>query len=225
MSLPHSLSFKSKWSHFMTRFNSNEQQKQKQLDEPIINTNRRPSHVSSSCSTIAEDTFWSDSMSTISEQSVSNKRNNNNSNNNNNGESRFRRTTTKRHLIHLFKRRGSSTSTSSSCSSIVAMDDTVDYFDKEKKRLQSLYELALDEIKYAEDSRGSPYYIGDRITAREAIDCCAIAFMQLQQQTTDSSLQSLLQSTMAPRLIDLQTKFDALPTTEQQQEKTTTILN
>ena len=43
--------------------------------------------------------------------------------------------------------------------------------------------------------------------------------MQLQQQTTDSSLQSLLQSTMAPRLIDLQTKFDALPTEQQQQKQ------
>ena len=143
MSLPHSSSFKSKWSHFMTRFISNEQeerqQQQQQLDEPIINTSRRPSHVSSSCSTIAEDTFWSDSMSTISEQSTPSKRNNN-------CESRFRRTTTKRHLLHLFKRRGSSTSTSSSCSSISGMDDT-DYFDKEKQRLQSLYELALDEVK------------------------------------------------------------------------------
>ncbi|KAI9275740.1 hypothetical protein BDA99DRAFT_532691 [Phascolomyces articulosus] len=202
MASPQSL--KTKWSHFMTRFNPDEEQQQLS-DEPIINTSRRPSHVShvsSSCSTIAEDTFWSDSMSTISEQSTStnNKRNNYPAPG---GESSSRpRRTAKRHLLHLFRRRGSS------------LDDT-DYFDKEKQRLHSLYELALDEIKYAEDSRGSPYYVGDRITAREAIDGCATAFMNLQQQTTDTSLQSLLQSTMAPRLIELQTKFDALPLEQQ----------
>ncbi|KAI8139891.1 hypothetical protein BJV82DRAFT_672271 [Fennellomyces sp. T-0311] len=196
MTSPYSSSFKSKWSHFVNRFNAEDDQQ----DEPQINTSRRPSHVSSCCSTIAEDTFWSDSMSTISEQSSNNKQKDN----------ELRPHRRKRHLLHLFRRRGSSASTSSSCSSLAGMDDP-DSFEKDTQRLQNLYELALDEIKYAEDSIGSPYYAGDRITAREAIDGCAIAFMQLQQQTIDSSLQSLLQSTMAPRLIELQSKFDALP--------------
>ncbi|KAI9491768.1 hypothetical protein BDB00DRAFT_873976 [Zychaea mexicana] len=218
MSFPQSSSssFKSKWSYFMTRFNPDEHQQQQQqqlppYDEqlpPNVSTSRRPSHVSSCCSTIAEDTFWSDSMSTISERS--NKYNNSKRKDGNSNDSSSRPPRRKRHLLHLFRRRGSGASTSSSCSSLAGMDDT-DYFEKETQRLQSLYELALDEINYAEDSRGSPYYVGDRVTAREAIDGCAIAFMQLQQQTTDSSLQSLLQSTMAPRLIELQSKFDALP--------------
>lgn len=38
--------------------------------------------------------------------------------------------------------------------------------------------------------------------------------MQLQQQTLDPAIQSLLQSELAPRLIDLQAKFDALPSLE-----------
>lgn len=38
--------------------------------------------------------------------------------------------------------------------------------------------------------------------------------MQLQQQTLDPAIQCLLQSELAPRLIDLQAKFDALPSLE-----------
>ncbi|KAG0164694.1 hypothetical protein DFQ28_009921 [Apophysomyces sp. BC1034] len=82
---------------------------------------------------------------------------------------------------------------------------------KETEKVYDLYALAVDEINYAEDSRGSPYYSGDRITAREAIDGCATAFMQLLQHTSNHNLRSELQSTLAPRLIQLQQKYDQLP--------------
>ncbi|KAI9314826.1 hypothetical protein BX666DRAFT_1879294 [Dichotomocladium elegans] len=71
-----------------------------------------------------------------------------------------------------------------------------------KEKFLSLYELALDEIKYAEDSFGSPYYAGDRVTAREAIDGCADALRQLHPT---------IEMAMAPRMGDLESKFEALP--------------
>ncbi|KAI7875771.1 hypothetical protein K492DRAFT_198973 [Lichtheimia hyalospora FSU 10163] len=145
---------------------------------------RRPSHTSS-CSSLS---MWSDTGSTFSERKKSSR-----------GLSI---------PSLLLRRRGSGTSTSTSCSSLV-LDQQQHDMEKETQRLQSLYELALDEIKYAEDSRGSPYYTGDRVTAREAIDGCATAVMELQQQ--NPTLQPLIHSTMAPRLIELETKYHALP--------------
>ncbi|ORY95509.1 hypothetical protein BCR43DRAFT_493106 [Syncephalastrum racemosum] len=109
----------------------------------------------------------------------------------------------KQPLLSIFQQR----SRGSSCSSFD--------LEKETEKLQLLYDLALDEIKYAEDSRGSPYYAGDRITAREAIDGYHGAYSQLMTHSADNpSLRSELEITVAPRLTELQTKYEALPSLE-----------
>ncbi|KAI8095669.1 hypothetical protein BDF21DRAFT_393981 [Thamnidium elegans] len=82
---------------------------------------------------------------------------------------------------------------------------------KEIEKLQSLYLLAVDEINYAEDSQGSSYYSGDLVTAREALDDCANAFMQLLGHTNDPLTREGLQSSMAQKLLKLQKRMDALP--------------
>ncbi|KAI8144747.1 hypothetical protein BJV82DRAFT_712107 [Fennellomyces sp. T-0311] len=82
---------------------------------------------------------------------------------------------------------------------------------KETQNVYRLYALAVDELNFAEDSRGSPYYAGDLVTAREAIDECAGAFMRLLQQIPDHSMRTQLQAAITPRLLNLQEKFNALP--------------
>ncbi|KAJ8653862.1 hypothetical protein O0I10_010429 [Lichtheimia ornata] len=178
---------KSKWANLFTRSATDDEASNPRYD-------RRPSHASSCCSisTAVEDA-WSDTECCT-------KKHKHGSN------------TRTRLIPSLFRRRGSNTSTSSSCSSFDTEEQET--CERDMRQLKSLLDLALDEIKYAEDSRGSSYYAGDCVTAREAIDLCAITFMQLQQQTMDPAIQSLLQSDLAPRLIDLQAKFDALPSLE-----------
>ncbi|KAI8367585.1 uncharacterized protein BYT42DRAFT_586799 [Radiomyces spectabilis] len=103
-------------------------------------------------------------------------------------------------LFLPFRRRASS-----------ASEMSVIDFQKETEKLYELYAYAVDELNYAEDSHGSPYYSGDRVTAQEAIDGCTDAFMQLLQQTSDINLRTHLQSSITPRLIQLQEKYNALP--------------
>ncbi|KAL0082503.1 hypothetical protein J3Q64DRAFT_1751812 [Phycomyces blakesleeanus] len=81
----------------------------------------------------------------------------------------------------------------------------------ETGHLDDLFALALDEINYAEDSRGSPYYSGDRITAREAIEGYTHAYTDLLKHTADLTIRCLLESKTRPRIAQLQEKYDALP--------------
>ncbi|KAF7726777.1 hypothetical protein EC973_008465 [Apophysomyces ossiformis] len=102
-------------------------------------------------------------------------------------------------LSGLFRRRGSNTS----------LDMILDV-EKETERLTSLYEFAVDEVNYAEDSLGSSYYAGDLETAREAIEECAGAYIQLFEQVSDS-VRDNLKETLLPKLLALQEKYTSLP--------------
>ncbi|KAG0165561.1 hypothetical protein DFQ30_008294 [Apophysomyces sp. BC1015] len=100
----------------------------------------------------------------------------------------------------LFRRRCSNAS----------LDMSLFDVEKETEKVTHLYEFAVDEVNYAEDSLGSSYYSGDLETAREAIEECADAYVQLLQQVSDSVRDSL-QETLLPKLMALQEKYTALP--------------
>ncbi|KAG2219404.1 hypothetical protein INT45_010980 [Circinella minor] len=103
-------------------------------------------------------------------------------------------------FMSLFRRRASNASEVSNVE-----------IQKETENVYRLYALAVDEVNFAEDSRGSAYYAGDLITAKEAIDDCAGSFMRLLQQIPDHNLRTQLQSNITPRLLNLQEKFNTLP--------------
>lgn len=121
----------------------------------------------------------------------------------------------RRGLPNIFKRRPSTASTQSDSTS-------PDYLPEEHEgplseeqedddRLGQLYQAAVDEISYAEDSYGSRYYPGDVASAKEAMDTCADAIVQLLHQAPDRQSHDYLHSTIVPKLLSLQSRFDALP--------------
>lgn len=85
-----------------------------------------------------------------------------------------------------------------------------DDMDKEIEKLYELYNFAMDEISYAEDSRGSPYYQGDRISAQEAIDQCTKSYESLLQQYNIDSTISYKISTLTKKLASLPVHDDQL---------------
>ncbi|CDH56688.1 predicted protein [Lichtheimia corymbifera JMRC:FSU:9682] len=101
----------------------------------------------------------------------------------------------------LFRRRASA--------SVPEMEE----IDRERERIEEMYAFAMDELNFAEDSQGSPYYEGDRITAHEAIDNCTATFMQLLKHISDHQQRNQLQQDITPRLIHLQERYNALPPT------------
>ncbi|KAI7868258.1 hypothetical protein BDF14DRAFT_1881050 [Spinellus fusiger] len=82
--------------------------------------------------------------------------------------------------------------------------------DEKNEYLEKLYGSAKYEIRCAEDSRGSPYYSGDRITAREAIDEFTMKYVDLLSVVSDSTLRCNLQSKTQPRIAELWEKYDGL---------------
>ncbi|KAG2207666.1 hypothetical protein INT47_011786 [Mucor saturninus] len=84
-----------------------------------------------------------------------------------------------------------------------------DDMDKEIEKLYELYNFAMDEISYAEDSRGSPYYQGDRIAAQEAIDQCTESYQTLLQQYS-------IDSTISYKISTLSKKMESLPVHDDQ---------
>lgn len=85
------------------------------------------------------------------------------------------------------------------------------------EKLYELYNLAMDEINYAQDSRGSPYYDGDRIAAKEAIDHVVSFYQELQlvdPQLVNSSNSSRI---IVFKIATLNSKFDALPIQDEDQ--------
>ncbi|ORY90479.1 hypothetical protein BCR43DRAFT_415048, partial [Syncephalastrum racemosum] len=106
--------------------------------------------------------------------------------------------------VMLFRRRSNDTTTT--CESMSETD-----IQKEFAKVHSLYALAADELNFAEDSRGSPYYAGDLITAREAIDNCATAFMHMLEQVPDPMYRSQLHQSLSPQLIRLEERYAHLP--------------
>jgi len=49
------------------------------------------------------------------------------------------------------------------------------------------------------------------VAAREAVNDCANAYIELLRHTTDTLTREGLQSSMTPKLIKLQKRIDALP--------------
>jgi hypothetical protein len=76
------------------------------------------------------------------------------------------------------------------------------------EKLNELYNLAMDEINYAQDSRGSPYYHGDRIAAKEAIENCVSFYKELIAAVVDNN--SVL-TRIGNKIDALLVQFDALP--------------
>lgn len=81
----------------------------------------------------------------------------------------------------------------------------------ETKKLFEIYQLALDELNYAEDSRGSLYYSGDRVAAKEAIEHCVEAYQLILEQSVTLEQQDKLKSTIGIKISQLVNKFDSLP--------------
>ncbi|CAO3601370.1 unnamed protein product [Absidia cylindrospora] len=103
------------------------------------------------------------------------------------------------------RRRGSSGQSSRS----ILLEEQEEDKKDDQQRLDQLYQTALDDLSYAEDSHGSRYYAGDVASAKEALDSCAKALLDIMM--TDQHSTSHLYTTMAPRLLLLQSRFDALP--------------
>ncbi|ORZ18033.1 hypothetical protein BCR42DRAFT_412997 [Absidia repens] len=100
----------------------------------------------------------------------------------------------------IFKRRPSQ-------SSQMTMAD----LQRESEKIIDLFLLAMDELNYAGDSQGTFYYVNDRVSAQEAIENFSSASMQLLAIAHDPHFKSQLQAMVRPRLLLLQTKFNALP--------------
>ncbi|CAO3594789.1 unnamed protein product [Absidia cylindrospora] len=105
----------------------------------------------------------------------------------------------------LFKRRCSNASTTS------CQDQLIYEEERESERLDELYQTALDEISYAEDSQGSRYYPGDVISAKEAMDSCVEAFVEFLHQAPDRQSHDHHHTNITRKLFLLQSRFDALP--------------
>ncbi|KAG0790661.1 hypothetical protein G6F22_006351 [Rhizopus arrhizus] len=95
---------------------------------------------------------------------------------------------------------------SSNASSVVSFNIEI-----ETKKLFEIYQLALDELNYAEDSRGSLYYSGDRVAAKEAIEHCVEAYQLILEQSVTLEQQDKLKSTIGIKISQLVNKFDSLP--------------
>ncbi|KAI7905003.1 uncharacterized protein BX663DRAFT_501326 [Cokeromyces recurvatus] len=102
-----------------------------------------------------------------------------------------------------FRRRSSTASSTSMNDSLIL---------KRKQLLEKMneyYNLAMDEINYAEDSRGSRYYSGDLIAAKEAIDQCEEVYLLLLAE--DPNNRKYLQSTIGIKISKLKSKYATLP--------------
>ncbi|KAI9315890.1 hypothetical protein BX666DRAFT_1860112 [Dichotomocladium elegans] len=106
----------------------------------------------------------------------------------------------------LFRRRGSNASSSSQEEKCLSASEIQKMLDN----AEDLYAFALDELNFASDSWGSLYYEGDQISAREAIDNCTNAFMQVLHQTQDHQ-RSQLHASITPKLARLEEQYNALP--------------
>ncbi|CAO3616161.1 unnamed protein product [Cunninghamella blakesleeana] len=193
-------SFKSKWNQMVYKFNTNNNTDMTITSslschqENNNNNYRRPSHCSdqSTCSTKTTDS--NTSITTIDK------------------------------FFSIFKRRCSNTTNQQpSCTmeeitltpSITPGQMMMEFNEeKESARMDQLYQIAMDEISYAEDSQGSRYYHGDIISAKEAMDDCAQAIVSLLHQVSDRQLHDHLHATLTPKLLSLQSRFDALPTVD-----------
>ncbi|KAI7871197.1 hypothetical protein BDF14DRAFT_1764250 [Spinellus fusiger] len=82
---------------------------------------------------------------------------------------------------------------------------------QKEQGIKDLYNHALDEISYAKDSLGTPYYAGDLESTREAIQAYSRALHQLLQQTQDSQRRVHIESTLGPCLYLLKQRYDSLP--------------
>ncbi|KAI8984550.1 hypothetical protein BDF20DRAFT_860506 [Mycotypha africana] len=120
----------------------------------------------------------------------------------------FRRTESSNHHHHQQQQQQPTMSTSSRVHS-----NMLD-ISRELEHLQSLYALAIEELNYAEDSRGSSYYAGDLVTAREALTNCTNAFLMLLDHMQDPLTREGLQTAMAAKLLKLQQRVDSLPEAE-----------
>ncbi|KAI9301117.1 hypothetical protein BJ944DRAFT_271972 [Cunninghamella echinulata] len=187
-------SFKSKWNQMVYKLNMDTSSSCSSLQHH--QDSRRPSHCSdqSTCSTKTNDSIIS--ITTIDK------------------------------FIGMFKRRCSNTATTTTSttannnnhnhlqSSAIEEDDVQLIEQKESERMDRLYQIAMDEISYAEDSQGSRYYQGDVISAKEAMDDCAQAIVTLLHQVSDRQRHDHLHATLTPKLLSLQSRFDALPTVD-----------
>ncbi|KAI9480795.1 MAG: hypothetical protein EXX96DRAFT_564163 [Benjaminiella poitrasii] len=86
--------------------------------------------------------------------------------------------------------------------------------EQQLEKVYELYSLAMDEINYAEDSRGSRYYDGDRIAAKEAIDQCEEAYSSLLLLLLSHNHETYLlhlQATIGFKIADLKSRYTLLP--------------
>ncbi|KAI8086830.1 uncharacterized protein B0P05DRAFT_532540 [Gilbertella persicaria] len=185
--------FKSKWNHFITKFSHQDNHKENDHTMYTLcdNTQRKNSDANSvdSIATLADKfrqviPFFRRRSSTSNISTV---------------QQHMADESTSQHYNLSFSAATTNTTTVS--------PDYTEAFDK----LKSLYTLAVDELNYAIDSQGSSYYSGDLVTAREALNDCANAFMELLLHTTDPVTREGLQNLMAPKLMRLQKKLDTLP--------------
>ncbi|CAO3655449.1 unnamed protein product [Mucor hiemalis] len=82
------------------------------------------------------------------------------------------------------------------------------------EKLYELYNFAIDEINYAEDSQGSPYYHGDKIAAKEAIDHCHTSYQQVLSSFNLDNSNNVLDA-IGSKIATLSTKFNQLPADDQ----------
>ncbi|KAI8647832.1 hypothetical protein BD408DRAFT_407870 [Parasitella parasitica] len=85
---------------------------------------------------------------------------------------------------------------------------------KETEKVYELYNLAMDELNYAEDSRGSPYYSGDRIAAKEAIENCEQSYSLLLARKDHKDEH--LKATIGFKISTLRLKYESLPLQDDQ---------
>ncbi|KAI9262747.1 hypothetical protein BY458DRAFT_514883 [Sporodiniella umbellata] len=106
-------------------------------------------------------------------------------------------------LRHTLQRNRSTSQTSTTLST--------DRYADELKQFHSAYLLAVEELDFAKDSVGSPYYSGDLLAAHEALDDSIRLFMQLLEHILDPVTRDSLRAQITPKLNRLQSALTRLP--------------
>ncbi|KAI8993555.1 hypothetical protein BDB01DRAFT_776684 [Pilobolus umbonatus] len=106
-----------------------------------------------------------------------------------------------------FNRRSSDTSTKS----LPTKSLSVKEYQQERDKVYTLYHLAEEEVRYAIDSCGSPYYPGDLIAAKEAIDNCNDLYLLLLEHYSTREYTSIIESTIGSDLSRLILAYESLP--------------
>ncbi|KAJ2960755.1 hypothetical protein NQZ79_g3897 [Umbelopsis isabellina] len=106
-----------------------------------------------------------------------------------------------------FRRRPSAMSDDSTLSSSASDED----FNKSFKKFHELYRNAVEDLAYAQESRGSIYYTNDRDAALEATRKFIDALVSWREQREENTQTERIYHAMKYQIREIQRQCEALP--------------